>query len=45
MGGDRFGILTPGARADLILVPANPLDDVSRLRTPQRVMARGAWTD
>jgi imidazolonepropionase-like amidohydrolase len=44
MGGDRFGVLTPGARADLILVAANPLADVSRLEAPRRVMVRGSWT-
>lgn len=43
MRGDRFGVLTPGARADLILVAANPLADVSGLEAPRRVMVRGSW--
>jgi predicted amidohydrolase YtcJ len=43
MGSDRFGVVASGARADLILVAANPLEDVSRLRHPRRVMVRGRW--
>lgn len=43
LGGDKFGVIAPGARADLVLVAENPLEDVSRLRSPLRVMARGQW--
>lgn len=43
VGGDRFGVVVPGARADLIIVADNPLADVSRLREPRRVMVRGSW--
>jgi imidazolonepropionase-like amidohydrolase len=43
MGGDRFGVIAPGARADLIFVASNPLDDVRALRSPSRVLVRGRW--
>jgi hypothetical protein len=39
----RFGVLAPGARADLILTARNPLSDLSTLRRPQGVMAAGRW--
>jgi hypothetical protein len=45
MGGARFGVVAAGARADLMLVRENPLQDVSRLREPTRVMARGVWAE
>lgn len=38
-----FGVVTPGARADLLLVAANPLEDLSTLLAPQGVMADGRW--
>jgi imidazolonepropionase-like amidohydrolase len=41
----RFGTVTEGARADLILVGSNPLDDLDLLRRPQGVMVRGQWFD
>jgi imidazolonepropionase-like amidohydrolase len=43
MGGDRFGVVLAGARADLVIVAADPLADVARLRQPASVMARGRW--
>jgi len=43
MGGDRFGVVVAGARADLVIVAADPLADVARLRHPTSVMARGRW--
>jgi imidazolonepropionase-like amidohydrolase len=43
MGGDRFGVIAPGARADLIVVARNPLEDVQVLRSPSRVLVRGRW--
>ena len=43
MGGDRFGVVVPGARADLVIVAADPLANVARLRQPTAVMARGRW--
>jgi imidazolonepropionase-like amidohydrolase len=39
----EFGTVTPGARADLLLIDGNPLEDVTRLRQPAGVMARGRW--
>lgn len=41
--GDRFGVVVEGARADLILLDGNPLDDRSALRAPRGVMLRGRW--
>lgn len=40
-----FGTIAPGARADLILTRANPLDDLATLREPAGVMAGGVWRD
>jgi hypothetical protein len=40
---DTFGVIAPGARADLILSSANPLDGLATLRKPIGVMARGNW--
>jgi len=39
----EFGTITPGKRADLLLIDGNPLDDVTRLRQPIGVMTRGRW--
>jgi imidazolonepropionase-like amidohydrolase len=44
-GGDLFGIVAPGYRADLILSSSNPLDSLSALRTPLGVMVQGQWRD
>lgn len=38
-----FGIVAEGARADLLLVRANPLDDLATLARPLGVMADGRW--
>ncbi|WP_407353774.1 hypothetical protein [Luteimonas sp. R10] len=38
-----FGIVAEGARADLLLVAANPLDDLAPLSRPMGVMADGRW--
>ncbi len=40
---DAFGVVAPGRRADLILVDANPLDDVKNVARRAGVMARGVW--
>jgi imidazolonepropionase-like amidohydrolase len=42
MPGD-FGIVVPGARADLLLLDANPLDDVGNTERLAGVMVRGRW--
>jgi hypothetical protein len=46
VGDERpFGLVRVGYRADLILSSANPLSDLSTLRTPNGVMAAGRWYD
>ena len=38
-----FGEIAAGASADLMLLDANPLDDLENLRDPAGVMVRGQW--
>jgi hypothetical protein len=45
IGGDPFGVVAPGYRADLILSESNPLAALATLRTPMGVMVRGQWRD
>ena len=40
---DTFGTVTPGARADLLLINDNPLEDVGHLSDVAGVMVRGRW--
>lgn len=40
---DQFGQVKAGQRADLLLVDANPLDDLNVLYQPAGVMVRGQW--
>ncbi|HXV70875.1 MAG TPA: amidohydrolase family protein [Acidimicrobiia bacterium] len=40
---DRVGSLTPGLFADLVVVDGNPLDDITILESPPRVMKGGVW--
>ena len=40
-----FGTVTAGARADLLLTAANPLDDLRTLGAPRGVLAAGRWHD
>jgi hypothetical protein len=40
-----WGIVAPGAAADLILVESNPLEGLETLRRPAGVMVRGGWLD
>jgi imidazolonepropionase-like amidohydrolase len=40
---DEFGSVQPGRRADLILLEANPLADVSNVRRRAGVMLGGRW--
>ena len=42
MSGE-FGVVRPGARADLILVEGNPLEDVKNASPIVGVMVRGHW--
>jgi hypothetical protein len=44
-GGDPFGVVAPGYRADLVLSSVNPLDSLATLRAPLGVMAHGQWRD
>ena len=39
----EFGVIRAGARADLLLLDRNPLEDLAALRQPAGVMARGRW--
>ena len=40
---DTFGTITAGARADLILVEGNPLQDLAHAQKRAGVMVRGRW--
>jgi imidazolonepropionase-like amidohydrolase len=44
-GGEPFGVVAPGNRADLVLSASNPLAGLSTLRKPIGVMVRGEWRD
>jgi hypothetical protein len=39
----EFGVIKPGARADLILLEANPLDDIENTKRIVGVMIQGHW--
>lgn len=39
----EFGVIAPGARADMVLVDQDPLADVSALARRSGVMIRGRW--
>jgi imidazolonepropionase-like amidohydrolase len=41
--GHEFGTVEPGKRADLLLLQANPLDDVANANRRVGVMLRGQW--
>jgi imidazolonepropionase-like amidohydrolase len=43
--GARFGTLEPGARADIVMLEADPRADPATLRRPHGVMVRGVWHD
>ncbi|WP_176968909.1 amidohydrolase family protein [Amycolatopsis xylanica] len=40
--GNRFGAIAPGMTADLVLLQANPLDDIANTRTVRTVILGGA---
>ena len=42
---DEFGVIRVGARADLVLLASNPLENVANVRGPVGVMANGTWFD
>jgi imidazolonepropionase-like amidohydrolase len=39
----HFGTIAAGMRADLILLGANPLENVETLKSPRGVMTAGRW--
>jgi len=41
----HFGTVAPGQRADLVLLDANPLEDLGHLTERAGVMVRGRWLD
>jgi imidazolonepropionase-like amidohydrolase len=43
IGDPTSGFIAPGARADLILLGDNPLDDLEALSANEGVMVAGAW--
>lgn len=45
IGGEPFGTVTVGARADLLLTKDNPLEKLNAIRQPLGVMAGGVWRD
>jgi imidazolonepropionase-like amidohydrolase len=40
---DAFGTIAPGRRADLILLEADPLEDLANVQRRVGVMVRGRW--
>ena len=42
---EKWGVVKTGARADLVLLDANPLDTLETLRDPAGVMMNGQWRD
>lgn len=40
---DIAGVIAPGARADLLLLSANPLEDIANAARIEGVMLRGTW--
>jgi hypothetical protein len=40
---DKFGTIAPGQRADLVLLKANPLEDITSVSKQAGVMVRGRW--
>lgn len=41
--GEEFGTVAAGRRADLILLEANPLEDIANVQRRAGVMVRGSW--
>ena len=42
---EELGTIEPGRRADLMLLNANPLEDIRHLREIDRLMFNGEWVD
>lgn len=45
LGFERTGVIAPGYRANLALLPADPLTDIAVVATPRGVMVGGQWLD
>lgn len=45
LGNKNFGVIAEGKIADLLLLGANPLEDISNTRKIERVMQAGKWLD
>ena len=45
LGRPQVGVLSPGAYADLVVLSANPLEDISHTRTIERVMKGGRFIE
>ena len=43
--GDRYGTLAAGKAADILLLDANPLKDISATRAIGGVVLHGKWMD
>jgi imidazolonepropionase-like amidohydrolase len=42
---DDFGTIEPGKRADLLILGANPLDDIRNTRSLEAVVSEGRMVD
>ena len=42
---ERLGTLEKGKLADLIILPKNPLENISNMREVERVMLNGVWVN
>jgi len=42
---DLAGVIAPGARADLLLVSGNPIDDIAQAAAIEGIMLRGQWIE
>ncbi|HWB98023.1 MAG TPA: amidohydrolase family protein, partial [Bryobacteraceae bacterium] len=42
---DELGTIEPGKRADLLLLSANPTEDIRNLRKIDRILLDGRWVE
>lgn len=45
LGFGQTGMISPGYRANLVLIPDDPLKDIGAVEFPKGVMIRGYWLD